>query len=111
VPRRLGELEQFTLYALVALGDDAYGASIHREIESRTGRSFLIGAIYILLERLESRGLVSSWIGEPTATRGGRRRKHYRLTTEGARVLRAAHDEHHRMTRGLASRLERLGEP
>lgn len=108
--RRLGELEQFTLYALVALGDNAYGASIHREIEARTERSLLVGAVYTLLDRLESRGLVTSWIGEPTATRGGRRRKHYRLTAAGAQLLLAAHDEHHRMMRGLGPRLARLAE-
>ncbi|HUP22150.1 MAG TPA: helix-turn-helix transcriptional regulator [Thermoanaerobaculia bacterium] len=108
--KRLGELEQFLLYALVALGDEAYGASIHREIEARSGRSLLVGAVYTLLDRLESRGLVASWVGEPTAARGGRRRKHYRLTPAGARLLLVAHEEHHRMVRGLGSRLARLAE-
>lgn len=106
--RNLGQFEQLVLYAIVALGDDAYGAAIHREIQQRTGRSILIGAIYTVLERLESRELVASWIGEPTAERGGRRRKYYRLEPEAARRLRDAHDEYRAMTRGLAKRLERL---
>lgn len=106
--KNLGELEQFILYAIVALGDDAYGAAIHREIQGRTGRSLLIGAIYTVLERLENRGLVCSWIGEPTPERGGRRRKNYRLESEGARRLQEAHAEHRGMTRGLGNRIERL---
>lgn len=108
MPRNLGEFEQFILYAIVALGEEAYGAAIHREIEERTGRSVLIGGIYTVLDRLEGRGLVTSWVGEPTAQRGGRRRKYYRLEPEGARRLQEAHQDYRGMTRGLAKRLERL---
>lgn len=70
--RALGELEQLVLLAIVALRDDAYGASIQREIESRTGKDIAVGAIYTALDRLESRGAVTSRIGEPTRERGGR---------------------------------------
>jgi PadR family transcriptional regulator PadR len=108
VSRDLGPFEQWVLFAILALGGEAYGAAIHREIQERTGRSILIGAIYTVLDRLESRGLVASWMGEPTAERGGRRRKYYRLEAEGARRLRDAYDAHRAMTRGLANRLERL---
>lgn len=96
------------LFALVSLEDDAYGASIRREIESRTGRPVSAGAVYTVLERLESHGLVASWIGEPTAERGGRRRKHYRMEREGAQLLREAHDQMVRMADGLTGRLVRL---
>ena len=68
----------------------------------------LIGAIYTVLDRLETRGLVSSWVGEPTAERGGRRRKYYELRPEGAQRLQNAHAEYRGMTRGLGKRLERL---
>ena len=34
----LGEFEQLVLLALVRLGPEAYGATIRREIEARTGR-------------------------------------------------------------------------
>lgn len=106
--KQLGELEQFILYAMVALGEDAYGAAIHREIQGRTGRSILIGAIYTVLDRLERRTLVASHMGEPTPERGGRRRKYYVLLPEGVSRLRQAHDAHQAMTRGLDKRLNKL---
>lgn len=101
MPKTLGELEQLILLALVALGDEAYGASIRREIVSRTAREVSAGAIYTVLERLESAGLVVSRVGQPTAERGGRRRKHYRLRTEGARALHASRERMQRMEDGL----------
>jgi DNA-binding PadR family transcriptional regulator len=108
VSKSLGEFEQFVLYGILALGEQAYGAAIHREIHERTGRSVLIGAVYTVLDRLETRGLVSSWIGEPTAERGGRRRKYYRLRAAGAALLREAHESHQRMAHGLGRRLNEL---
>lgn len=106
--KSLGRLETYILYAIVALGDGAYGAAIHREIQERTGRSILIGAIYTVLDRLESQGLVTSAMGEPTRERGGRRRKFYEMLPEGAERLRAMHREHEAMSRGLGRRLERI---
>src|SRR5918999_5537588 len=70
----LGEFEQITLLALLRLEPEAYGASIQREIEARTGRAVLLGAVYTTLDRLERKGLVVSWMGAPTAERGGRRK-------------------------------------
>ena len=67
----LGEFEQLLLIALVRLGPDAYGATIRREIESRTARRLSISAVYTTLERLEQKGLVRSWIGDPTPQRAG----------------------------------------
>lgn len=108
--KTLGDFEQRVLFALVALGEDAYGASVRREIEERTGRSVSAGAVYTVLERLESHGLVTSRVGEPTAERGGRRRKHYRLEPAGAALLRYARDEMRSMAQGLEQRLDRLAD-
>ncbi len=83
----LGEFEQVVLLALMRLGDDAYGVTIRREIEDRTGRSVSLGAIYPTLHRLEAKGYVSSYTGEPTATRGGRAKRHFRLDAEGRTAL------------------------
>src|SRR5688500_20218542 len=87
----LGEFEQLVLMAVVRLEADAYGATIRREIEDRTGRRLAISAVYTTLERLEHKGLVRSWIGEPTAERGGRRRKHFALQPAGARAVKSAY--------------------
>jgi PadR family transcriptional regulator PadR len=104
----LGEFEQLILFALVSLGDDAYGVSIRREIESRAGRAVSTGAVYTALERLEGRGYVASWVGEPTPQRGGRRKKHYRIEPNGAAALSRAYQTLRRMADGLAGRLAEL---
>ena len=85
--RRLGEFEQLLLFAVLRLGEDAYGARIRSEIEARVGKAPSAGAIYTGLDRLQARGLVSSYMGEATPQRGGRRKKHYRLEAAGAAAL------------------------
>ena len=68
----LGTLELIVLLSVVCLGTDAYGMPIRDEIHRRIGRNISFGAVYVTLQRLESKGLVESWMGEPTAERGGR---------------------------------------
>lgn len=89
MPRQnLGELEQLILFALVRLGDDAYGAAIRAEILERTGRSVTPGALYPALDRMEERRLLKSRMGEPTAERGGRAPRHFALTADGLAEIR-----------------------
>lgn len=104
----LGEFEQLVLIAVVRLEDDAYGATIRREIEARAARRLSISAVYTTLDRLEQKGLVRSWVGEPTSERGGRRRKYFALKPAGARALRAAYSAYTGMAAGLERRLKTL---
>jgi DNA-binding PadR family transcriptional regulator len=106
--RYLGEFEQLLLFALVQLERDGYGSEIRRVIEARTGREVSPGALYTALDRLESRGLVSSTLGEPTPARGGKRKRYYRIEPAGAELLRRSQDALARMARGLKPRLENL---
>ena len=101
----LGSLEQIVLIALMRLGSNAYGMTVRREIEQRTGRDLSIGAVYATLERLEAKGYVSSVLGEPTPERGGRAKRHFRIEANGERALRATQDAMRKMTAGLKSRL------
>jgi DNA-binding PadR family transcriptional regulator len=101
----LGEFEQLLLFALIELQDDAYGGRIREVIEQRTGRSVSPGAIYTALDRLETRRLVSSTLGDPTAQRGGKRKRYYRIERDGAQLLRRSHDAITSMARGLAPKL------
>jgi len=101
----LGGFEQTLLYALVRLGEDASGLEIARLIEARTGRVISPGAIYTGLDRLESRRLVTSTLGEPTAQRGGKRRRLYSPTAAGVAELRAMHDTFTGLARGLRPKL------
>jgi PadR family transcriptional regulator, regulatory protein PadR len=97
----LGEFEQLVLLALVRLGPEAYGATIRREIETRTGRDLAISAVYITLDRLEVKGFVRSRIGEPTPQRGGRRRKHFVVLPAGRRAITYACRAFGQMVEGL----------
>jgi PadR family transcriptional regulator PadR len=108
----IGEFEQLTLLALLRLEPDAYGASIRREIETRADRPVQLGALYTTLDRLERKALVQHWMGEPTAERGGRRKKLYRLTPSGAAALAASLRAVRQLAAGLDRRLAaRLGGP
>ncbi len=98
----LGEFEQLLLFALLRVGDDAYGVTIRQEIARRTGRDIAAGAIYTALERLEARGYVHSWMGEPTPERGGKRKKYYQLLPAGQQALSRSYENLQRMARGIA---------
>src|SRR5262249_23880651 len=104
----LGEFEQMVLLALVRLGPDAYGATIRREIEARTGRELAISAVYVTLDRLETKGLVKSRVGDPSPTRGGRRRKHFALLPPGRRALAQAYRAYRGMVEGLEREVDTL---
>jgi len=102
----LGDFEQLVLMGVLRLGESAYGAAIRQEIHARSGRNVSINAVYTTLERLEAKGLVRSWVGEPTAQRGGRARKFYALKPTGEAALRQAYRAFAAMASGLERRLE-----
>lgn len=104
----LGEFEQAILLTVLRLGDEAYGVTIHEELGSRAAREVSLAAVYTTLDRLEKKGYVSHWIGAPTAARGGRRKKHYRIEPAGAAALATALDAFERLTAGLGRRLAGL---
>jgi PadR family transcriptional regulator PadR len=102
----LGDFEQLVLFGVMRLGDEAYGANIRQEIHARSGRDVSINAVYTTLDRLEAKGLLRSWTGEPTAQRGGRRRKFYALRPAGITALRHAYQALRSMAEGLDKRLD-----
>ena len=106
----LGQFEQLILFAMLQLGDDAYGVTIREAIEERTGRAVSAGAIYTTLGRLEERGLVRSEAESPVQGRMGRPRKYYRLRPEGARELKESYATVQAMAGGLIPELNRLAE-
>jgi len=106
----LGELEQVVLFAIVRLPEPSHGAVIIQEIEGRTGRGVSAGALYTVLDRLESKGYVRSWIGDSTPARGGRRRRLYEMLPEGARALQNWYAGIRELASGVRPRLERLAE-
>jgi len=99
--RHPGEFEQLVLLAVARLEDWGYGVTLRRQLEERAGRRCSLGAVYATLDRLEAKGYVSSRQGEPTAERGGRAKRLFRLEPSGARVLVEARETFDRMWDGL----------
>jgi PadR family transcriptional regulator len=104
--RLLGGFENLLLLVILRLDDRAYGAAIRRELLEQAGKDVAIGAIYTGLDRLQQKGFVRSWSGEPTPERGGRAKKFYRVTGEGTRALRETHRALNRLSRGLEGGLQ-----
>jgi DNA-binding PadR family transcriptional regulator len=103
----LGELEQIVLLAVLRVAPNAYGVPIRREIEERTGRSLTVGALYRTLDRLEHKGYVVSWFGDPTPERGGRSKRYFNVKPAGVRALRASRNALAAMWDGLEPRVTR----
>ena len=97
----LGEFEQIVLLAIVRIGDGVYGVPIVEEIERRTGRRVAPAAVHITLRRLEYKGLVASWLGDPTPQRGGKARRYVKVTRAGVESLRATRNVIDQMWQGL----------
>ena len=85
----LGEFEELVLTMVGALQDDAYGAAITDEIESRLKRDVNLSAVHVTLYRLEDKGYIRSRVGGATNERGGRRKRIYTITSAGLAMLRA----------------------
>jgi PadR family transcriptional regulator PadR len=97
----LGEFEVLVLMAVLQLGDAAYPTAVREEIERRTGRTVARGAIYVTLDRLESKRLLSSATEPNTEGRGGRPRRGYRVSQKGLRAVRRALAAVEQMRAGL----------
>lgn len=86
----LGEFQEIVLLAILILDDNAYGVSIQEEINERLKRNISRGSLHTALTRLEGKGFIQSQMGEPSAVRGGRRKRYYAVTNRGKEALREA---------------------
>ena len=98
----LGEFEQLVLLAVLRVGDDAYGAPVLDEIATHAGRAPSLATVHATLDRLDAKGFLTSRIGDPTPTRGGRRKRLYAITPTGRAAVREAVGAIARMARGLS---------
>ena len=104
----IGEFEQLVLLSVLRVGDDAYGVPIRMEIERRTRRPVSRGAVYTTLDRLESKGLLSSRMGDPTPVRSGKAKRFYRVERVGIRAVRDSGRALRNMWNGLEAKLGEL---
>jgi DNA-binding PadR family transcriptional regulator len=87
MPETLGTFEQAVLVSILRLGEDAYGRAILRQVETRLQRSVVAGAVYATLDRLQSKGFLTSRLGPGTPDRGGRARRFFSVQPAGVRAL------------------------
>ena len=103
---QLGDLEELVLLALLRLGENAYGAAIREELKQRADRTVSVSTIYVTLMRLEAKGYVRSWMGEPTGERGGKAKRYFEIRPEGTDALEATRTIRERMWEGVGTEAE-----
>jgi len=92
IETRLGEFEEVLLLLVGILNENAYAFKIAEEFQSQTGREVSIGAVHSTLDRLETKGFLTSRMGNATAERGGRRKRIFTITAIGKRTLKASYE-------------------
>ena len=105
----VGSLELAALLAVVRLGNEAYGLAVRQDLAVRSGKDHSVGAIYTTLQRLEDKGLLTSHASAPLPVRGGRSRRHFKVTGAGARAIREAERQSASMWAGVG--MHRRPEP
>ena len=104
----LGTLELAALLAVARLADEAYGLAVRQDLGHRAGRDYSVGAIYTTLQRLETKGLLTSRASEPLPVRGGRSRRLFSVTGAGAQAIRDAQQHTVAMWAGMGSPIRTL---
>ena len=102
----IGEFEHMVLAAVMRLGEEAYGGSIIKEIQQETGRRVPSGSVSITLDRLESKGYLTSHMGSPQARRGGRPKRFVTVTKTGLLAVKDARAAMLNLWNGLERKLE-----
>lgn len=98
---QLGEFEELVLLTVGILYQDAYGVAIIDEMGKRLDRKVSIGSLQTVLRRLESKGYLKSEFGEATSVRGGKRKRYFRLTSLGSRVLRETQEQRQELFKAI----------
>ena len=93
----LGEFEELVLLTVGILYDDAYGLAITDELEKQTGRKVMMSSVHKSLVRLEQKDFLYSEMSEPSAARGGRKKKLYFLTDTGKEAVKHAYELRNKM--------------
>lgn len=105
-PASLGQFEQIVLTAVLSLGEDAYGVTVHAKVgQLSRPKKISLGAVYATLDRLEDKGLISSFLSDPTPERGGRSRRYYCVEKTGEKALMESANLARRMFESLEKSL------
>ncbi len=80
--------EELIMLGILRLKEDAYCLEILEQAEKDTGKSWTLGGIYAILNRLERNGLIDSRLGPPSPERGGKSKRYYTVTKTGMKALK-----------------------
>ncbi len=97
----LSRADEIMLLAILRLKDNAYGVSIVKEVQQRTGKTLKLGGLWVSLDILAKKGLVSKQMGDPTPARGGRSKIYYTLTPSGLNALVRVNEFNRSLWKGI----------
>jgi PadR family transcriptional regulator PadR len=97
----LGEFEELVMLTVAVLYGEAYGVAIIDEMEKRLKRKVSIGALQTVLRRLEKKGLLTSEFGESTRMRGGKRKRFFKVTRYGQKVIKQANEKRQELWKAI----------
>lgn len=83
----ISRTEEYVLLSVWRLKDNAYAVSVRRDLSEATGKTWAFGALFVILSRLEKKGLLVSRLSDPTPKRGGKSKRFYTLSNQGAGIL------------------------
>jgi DNA-binding PadR family transcriptional regulator len=98
--------DEILMLAILRLKDNAYGVSIIKEVQKRTGKKLTFGSLWVSLDILHKRGFVKKIMADPTPQRGGRSKIFYSLSPKGIRALEEAREFQKTLWEGLSAQLK-----
>ena len=102
----ISRADEILLLAVLKLKDNAYGVTIVREVEKRTGKKLKLGGLWVSMDILAKKGLVKKTMGDPTPKRGGRSKIYYTLTPAGFKAIKTIHEFNQILWKGMTDILE-----
>lgn len=104
--KTLGDFEHQVLLAILRLGGESYSVPIVLELEERTGREIAQAAVFIVLQRLEKKGLLTSHLDERAGEATGRVRRYFKPTAAALRRMKETRRALVRLWEGLDATLD-----
>lgn len=87
ISKFISRTEEYVLLSVWRLKDDAYAVTVRRDLIKTTGKTWAFGALFVILNRLEKKGFLESRRSEPTPKRGGKSKRYFTLSSQGAEIL------------------------
>ena len=88
----MGEFEELILTMVLILEDNAYGNTVVKAIKEHQEREVNLSSVHITLYRLEEKGYLESFMGGATKSRGGRKKRYFKITNAGRVLLQDMKD-------------------